>query len=182
MEWPTYLFAALFAIVALGCVGLIAVGLPGLWLMIALAFGAQLLDTVPFTNAASLHFGWTILGVSLVIATVAEIAESVAGVAGAKAGGATRRGMAGAFVGGIAGALFFTPVIPIPIVGTLVGGLIGSFAGAWIGEASAEKQRHPDEKLRAALGAAAGKLAGTFGKLAAGVVIWMLLVYAAFTG
>jgi phage tail tape-measure protein len=89
--------------------------------------------------------------------------------------------MVGAFVGGIAGAIFFTPLIPIPIVGTVIGGLLGSFAGAWIGEATAEKQRHPEEKMRAALGAAAGKLAGTFGKLAAGVVNWLLLVYGAFT-
>jgi uncharacterized protein len=89
--------------------------------------------------------------------------------------------MIGAFVGGVVGAIFFTGLLPIPIVGTIVGGLVGSFAGAWIGEASAEHQRHPQEKFQAALGAAAGKLAGTFGKLGAGVVIWLLLVYGAFT-
>jgi hypothetical protein len=181
VEWQTYVFAAFFSIIALACLGLIPIGLPGLWLMIVLAFGAQWLDAVPFTNAASIHFGWTLLGICLAIATVAEITESVAGAAGAKAGGATRRGMVGAFVGGIVGAIFATPLIPIPIVGTIVGGLVGSFAGAWIGEAQAEHQRHPEEKMRAALGAAAGKLAGTFGKLAAGVVVWLLLVYGAFT-
>lgn len=182
MEWSTYLFAALFSLVALACLGLIPIGLPGLWLMIALAFLVQLFDAIPFTGHAPLHFGWTLLGVCIAIGAVAEVVEAAAGAAGAKAGGATRRGMIGAFVGGIAGAIFGTPLIPIPIVGTLAGGLLGSFAGAWIGEASAEHQRHPDEKMRAALGAAAGKLAGTFGKLAAGVVIWLLLVYGAFTG
>jgi uncharacterized protein len=172
MAWSTYLLAALFSVAALPCLGLIPIGLPGLWLMIALAIAAEL--------AAWLHFGWTLLVVCLAIAVVAEIAESAAGAAGAKAGGATRRGMVGAFLGGIVGAIFFTPLIPIPIVGTIAGGLLGSFAGAWIGEASAERQRNPEEKLRAALGAAAGKLAGTFGKLAAGVVVWVLLVYGAF--
>jgi hypothetical protein len=181
MEWPTYLAAALFALVGLVCLGLIPIGLPGLWLLIGIAALVQLMDAIPFTGAAPLHFGWTILGVCIAIGVVAELVEAAAGAAGAKAGGATRRGMVGAFVGGIAGAILLTPIIPIPIVGTIAGGLIGSFAGAWIGEAQAEHRRHPEEKMRAALGAAAGKLAGTFGKLAAGVVIWMLLVYAAFT-
>lgn len=181
MDWPTYLVAALFSLVALACLGLIPLGLPGLWIMIGLAVLAQLMETVPFTSAASIHFGWPLLGASLAIATAAEIAEAMAGAAGTKLGGGTRRGMVGAFVGGIAGAILLTPVIPVPIVGTLVGGVLGSFAGAWIGEASAEHALHPDQKMRAALGAAAGKLAGTFGKLAAGVVIWLLLAYGAFT-
>jgi hypothetical protein len=182
MEWQTYVLAALFSLVALACLGLVPLGLPGTWLMIGLAVLAQMLGTIPFTNAASLHFGWTLLGVCLAIGVGAEIVETMAGAAGAKYGGATRRGMIGAFVGGIVGAIFFTGLLPIPIVGTIVGGLVGAFAGAWIGEASAEAQRDPQHRFRAALGAAAGKLAGTFGKLAAGVVIWLLLVYGAFTG
>lgn len=181
MEWQTYVVAALFSLLALTCVGLIPLGLPGMWLMIGAAVLAQMLGTIPLTSAPSLHFGWTLLGVCLAIGVVAEIAEAMAGAAGAKYGGATRRGMVGAFAGGIVGAIFFTGLLPIPIVGTLVGGLVGAFAGAWIGEASAEQQRDPQHKFRAALGAAAGKLAGTFGKLAAGVVIWLLLVYGAFT-
>ena len=181
MEWLTYLMAALFSLVALGCLGLIPIGLPGMWLMIGLAALAQLLGNIPFTSAPSIHFGWTLLGVCIAIGVAAEAIEAIAGAAGAKYGGATRRGMVGAFVGGVIGAIFFTGLLPIPIVGTIVGGLVGSFAGAWIGEASAEQQRHPEEKFRAALGAAAGKLAGTTGKLGAGVVIWLLLVYGAFT-
>lgn len=182
MDWPTYLVAALFSIVALACLGLIPLGLPGLWIMIGLALLVQLLETVPFTTAASIHFGWPLIGVCLAIATAAEVAEALAGAAGTKLGGGTRRGMVGAFIGGIVGAIFLTPVVPIPIVGTLVGGVLGSFVGAWIGEASAERALHPDKKLRAAFGAAAGKLAGTFGKLAAGVVVWLLLAWGAFTG
>ena len=68
--------------------------------MIGLAIVAQL--------AAWLPFGWTLLGVCIAIATVAEIAEAAAGATGAKLGGATRRGMVGAFVGGfLADALGF---------------------------------------------------------------------------
>jgi len=181
MEWPTYVMATLFSLVALACLGLIPIGLPGLWLMIGLGAGAQLLGTIPFTSVPSIHFGWTLLCVCAAIGVVAEAVEAVAGAAGAKYGGATRRGMVGAFAGGVVGAIFFTGLLPIPIIGTIFGGLVGAFAGAWIGEASAVHQRHPGEKFRAALGAAAGKLAGTFGKLAAGVVIWLLLVYGAFT-
>jgi hypothetical protein len=181
MEWLTYVMAAVFSLLALACLGLIPIGLPGLWLMIGFAALAQLLGNIPFSSAPSIHFGWTLLGVCVAIGVTAEAVEAIAGAAGAKYGGATRRGMVGAFVGGVIGAIFFTGLLPIPIVGTVVGGLVGSFAGAWIGEASAEQQRHPEEKFRAALGAAAGKLAGTFGKLGAGVVIWLLLVYGAFT-
>lgn len=181
MTWLTYLMAALFSLLALACVGLIPIGLPGLWLMIGFAALAQVLGTIPFTSAPSIHFGWTLIGVCIAIGVVAEAIEAIAGAAGARYGGATRRGMVGAFAGGIIGAIFFTGLLPIPIVGTIVGGLIGTFAGAWIGEASAVQQRDPQQKFQAALGAAAGKLAGTFGKLGAGVVIWLLLVYGAFT-
>jgi uncharacterized protein YqgC (DUF456 family) len=181
MEWQTYVLAALFSLLALACLGLIPLGLPGAWLMIGFAALAQMPGTIPFTSAPSLHFGWALLGVCLAIAVASEIVEAMAGAAGAKYGGATRRGMVGAFVGGIVGAIFFTGLLPIPILGTLFGGLVGAFAGAWIGEASAVQQRDPQKKFRAALGAAAGKLAGTFGKLAAGVVIGLLLVYGAFT-
>ena len=173
MTWTAYLLAALFSIATLGGLAIIPIGLPGLWLMIGAAIAVQLLGW--------LSFGWPLLGTCIAIAIAAEIVEAAAGATGAKLGGASRRGMIGAFVGGIAGAIFLTGLVPIPIVGTIAGGLLGSFAGAWIGEASAEHRRHPRETLRAALGAAAGKLAGTFGKLAAGVVIWLLLVYGAFT-
>jgi uncharacterized protein YqgC (DUF456 family) len=181
MEWQTYLLATFFSLLSLASLGLIPLGLPGMWLMIGFAALAQMLGTIPFSGAASLHFGWTLLGVCIAIGVVAEIVEAVAGAAGAKYGGGTPRGMIGAFIGGLVGAILFTGLLPIPIVGTLVGGLVGAFAGAWIGEASAEQKRDPQQNFRAALGAAAGKLAGTFGKLAAGVVIWLLLVYGAFT-
>ncbi len=181
MAWQTYVLAAFFSLLELACLGLIPLGLPGTWLMIGFAALAQMLGTIPFSSAPSLHFGWLLFGVCLAIGVAAELVEAVAGAAGAKYGGATRRGMIGAFAGGIVGAIFFTGLVPIPIAGTIVGGLVGAFAGAWIGEASAAQQRDPQQKFRAALGAAAGKLAGTFGKLAAGVVIWLLLVYGAFT-
>jgi uncharacterized protein YqgC (DUF456 family) len=174
MDWSLAGAALLFALLGIACLVLVPLGLPGLWILIALAAAAQLLGT-------PLHFGWTLLGIAIAIGVAAEIAEAVAGAAGAKYGGATRRGMIGAFAGGIVGAIFLTGLVPIPIVGTLFGGLLGSFGGAWLGEASAEHQRHPNEKFRAALGAAAGKLAGTFGKLVAGVAIWVLLVYGAIT-
>jgi uncharacterized protein len=173
MPWTDYLLAALFAMAALGCLAVVPLGLPGLWLMIAAAIAMRL--------AGWLSFGWPLVATCIAIGVAAEVVEAAAGATGAKMGGASRRGMVGAFVGGIAGAIFLTGLVPIPIVGTIAGGIVGSFAGAWIGEASDERKRRPDEKLRAALGAAAGKLAGTFGKVVAGVVVWVLLVYDAFT-
>jgi uncharacterized protein YqgC (DUF456 family) len=181
VDWVGYLVASLFALVSLACLALVLAGLPGNWLAIGLAIGLQLLGTVPFTHSPTPHFGVPILAACLALAALAEVGEAAAGAAGTKLGGGSRRGMVGAFVGGLAGAIVATPLVPVPVLGTLAGGLVGSFAGAWIGETTAELRRNPHEKLRAALGAAAGRLAGTVGKLAAGVVIWLLLVYGAFT-
>jgi len=71
-------------------------------------------------------------------------------------------------------------LIPIPVVGTLLGALIGTFLGAFLGEVTSERQRHPNETLQAALAASVGRLAGTLGKLGVGIVIWILLTFAAF--
>ena len=173
MHWLAYAPAALFALLGLGCLLLVLLGLPGLWLMLALAVAVELIP-------GSVHFGWEVIAGCAGLGVAGEVIEAVAGAAGTRFGGGGRRGMIGAFAGGIAGALVGTALVPIPIVGTLVGALAGSFAGAWYGEATAPEARGRAHNLRAAFGAALGKLGGTLGKLALAVVAWVLLVRAAF--
>jgi uncharacterized protein YqgC (DUF456 family) len=155
------------------------IGLPGTWVLLALAAAFELVDGW-LLPGAPVTFGWGLIAGCGVLGLVGEGIEAVAGVAGTKVGGGTRRGMVGAFVGGIAGAILLTPVIPIPVVGTLLGAMIGAFAGAFVGEATGPAARGREHNLRAAFGAAVGKLGGTLAKLAIGAVMWVLLVSAAF--
>jgi uncharacterized protein YqgC (DUF456 family) len=180
LDWSAIGVAILFALLGLVSLLSILLGLPGTWMLLGLAVLIELVDGVWLGGAPAVTFGWATLGVAALLSAVGEVIEAAAGAAGARWGGATRRGVVGAFVGGIVGAFLLTGLVPIPVVGTLVGGLVGAFLGALLGEVTAEQRRHPNESLRAAVAAALGKLAGTFGKLAVGVVVWIVLVRAAF--
>lgn len=180
MEWLPLALAAAFALAGLACLFLVVLGLPGTWLLLALAAFGEAVDHWLLPGESVVTFGWRLIALCAGLAAVGEGIEAVAGVAGTRMGGGTRRGMVGAFVGGILGAILLTPIVPIPIVGTLVGAMLGAFLGAFVGEATHPETRSRRHHLRAALGAAAGKLGGTLAKLAVGAVMWVLLVRAAF--
>jgi uncharacterized protein YqgC (DUF456 family) len=180
MEWIAITVAVLFTLLGLACLLAVLLSLPGTWILLGLAVIVELADGTYLPGEEPVTFGWLLLGICTGLAVLGEVIETGAGAAGAKLGGATRRGVIGAIVGGIAGAILFTPLIPIPVVGTLLGALIGTFLGAFLGEVTSERQRHPNETLQAALAAAVGRLAGTLGKLGVGIVIWILLTFAAF--
>jgi len=183
MEWLAYVVAFFFALLGLLCLVLVVIGLPGTWILIGLAFGVELLDQ-HYLGASSgvvpTTFGWRLLGACVVLAVVGEILEGMAGAAGTRAGGGSTRGMVGAIIGGIVGAIVLTPIIPIPVIGTLLGALIGTFAGALIAERTGEQPRHVEDSLRAAGGATLGRLFGTFGKLVIAATIWVALSFNAF--
>jgi len=180
MEWLGLLVAFLFALIGLVCLVLVVVGLPGVWILIALAVAVELLDGAYLEGAAPETYGWWAIGSCVALALVGEILEAVAGAAGTRAGGGSRRGMVGAMIGGIAGAIFFTPVIPIPLVGTLVGALLGTFAGAVIAERTHREPPDAQATLKAASGATLGRLLGTMGKALIATTIWVVLVVRAF--
>lgn len=180
MDWIAWGLLVLFAGLGLFCLLLVVVGLPGTWALLAIAFGFELVDALLLPGSGPVvTFGWGLLATCGGLAVVGEVIEAIAGAAGTKFGGGTRRGMVGAFVGGIAGAIFLTPVFPIPVVGTLFGAMLGAFLGAFLAEATGPEARGREHNLRAAFGAAVGKLGGTIAKLAIGVVMWLLLVRAA---
>jgi uncharacterized protein len=180
MDWIHALVVLAFAIAGGACLLAIPIGLPGTWVLLALAALVELGDGVLVRGAAEpVTFGWRAIGVGAGLAAVGEALEAAAGMLGAKWGGATRRGMVGAFLGGVAGAIVASPLIPIPLVGTLIGALLGTFGGALWAEWTAVRRRSPEESLRAAGAAVLGRLAGTVGKLAFGVAVWALLVWTA---
>lgn len=180
MEWIGVLVASVFALLGLGCLVLVIVGLPGTWLLIGLAVAVELLDHHYLDGGDPQTFGWWAIGACVAIALVGEAVEAGAGAAGTHAGGGSRRGMAGAVIGGIVGAIAFTPVIPIPILGTLLGALIGTFVGAVIAERSAPSPPGAGATLKAASGATLGRLLGTLGKAMAATTVWAVLCVGAF--
>jgi uncharacterized protein len=144
---------------------LIALGLPGLWVMIA---SAVVYNITTHTNA----IGWfTLISVG-VLALIAEVIEfTLAGKYARKYGGSRRAGW-GAMLGGIAGAFMG---VPVPIVGPLIGAFIGSFVGALVGELSTGSTKTGAAK--AATGALVGRVVATGMKMGVGCAIaaWLFL-------
>lgn len=145
-------------------------GLPGLWLMVA-SYGAYALAT-----GWDRHVGYASLITLLVLALLAEAVEFFAGAAGSKAAGGRTRGMIGAIVGGFLGAIFLS-IIPIPVVAQIVGACLGAFIGAGVMEYSDRDLSH---SLRVGYGAAKGRLYGIVSKLAFGVAMFVIAMFAGF--
>lgn len=143
---------------------LIAFGLPGNWLIAAcgLAFPA-------------LGLGWYPFFVLLGLALVAEILEFTSLLGQAKKSGASKSGSWGAFIGSIVGAIFFTGLIPIPIIGTLLGAAFGAFLGA-AGFEIAFAARHRSEGIKVGWGAFLGTLLGKTLKMVIGAGQCVLLL------
>jgi uncharacterized protein YqgC (DUF456 family) len=124
MHWVAY---GILLLLCLGGIFITLLGLPGLWVMVAAALAYAWYTSFQFVGL------WTLL-ILTVIAGVAELIEFLAGSAGAKKAGGSRRAAWGALIGGLLGAILLT--IPVPIIGTTIGLCIGVFAGALIGEMS----------------------------------------------
>lgn len=172
------LIGIVFTLVAAVFAAIAALGLPGTWLIIAFAAFIDVIELL-WKGDAEPTFGWVAFAIALLLAASAEVIEFLAGAAGAKAGGASRRGTVGALVGGFVGGIVGTFVIPIPLVGTLIGAALGAGGGALVGELTREGAGIRDT-IKPATGAAAGRVAGTVVKIGFAIAIWMQLSIAAF--
>ncbi len=101
----------------LACVLLIPLGLPGLWLIVVITFGAVLLGPLTLT------FGLIVAGIAL----VAEVAEFAVVKKLGTAYGGSNRAFWGAVLGGMIG-LFVG--VPVPLVGPIITAFAGTFLGA----------------------------------------------------
>jgi len=180
MDWLLYVIATFFVLAGAACVLLVAISLPGTWIMLALAAAIELLDGFYLKDDSPQTFGWRVIAVCFALAIIGELIEFLSGAIGTKVGGGTKRGMGGAIIGGIIGAILLTPLIPIPLLGTLIGALAGTFAGAIVGEISAEQPRSMRSSILPASGATFGRVLGTVGKVGIAVVVWLVLAVAAF--
>jgi uncharacterized protein YqgC (DUF456 family) len=149
--------------------------LPGNWGIVA--FAALSAFLLPEQESGLGVSWWAVAGLTA-LALVGELLEFAAGAFGAARQGASRRSLvlslAGAILGTIAGALIGVPIPVIgPILAALGGGAAGAFAGAYLGETW--KGRSDSEKLAISKAALVGRLLGTVGKLAVGLV---MVIYA----
>ena len=168
--WHDWVYYILLIIILLGGLFINILTLPGLWVMAA-AYGFYGWLTV--WN----HFvGWPSFGVIVAMATVAEVVELLAGGAGAKKAGASKRAMIGAVVGALLGAIFLT--IPFPIVGTIIGVCMGAALGAGIVELII--YRNLDHAIRVGEGAFKGRLLGIVSKVTIGAVMLLICIVCGF--
>jgi uncharacterized protein YqgC (DUF456 family) len=168
MDWLWYLL--LLLTMAFGLF-LNILGLPGLWLNVA-AVAAY-----AWITGFDGYVGWASLGTLIGLAVVAEIIEFVAGGAGAKSAGGTRRAMLGGIIGAMIGGVFLS-LLPIPIVSTIVGACLGAFLGASAVELAI--YRNPARAMRVGTGAAKGRFWGIVYKSAVGCLMFVLAAAAAF--
>jgi uncharacterized protein len=171
----TYVWALLLTILNGVCVLLVALGLPGTWLMV---LSTLLVAWWQHSRGQAPMFTLPVLVAVCLLALAAELFEFLAGVLGSKAGGGSRRGAIGALVGAIVGGVVGTVCIPLPIVGSL----IGACGGAAIGALGMELhgRRTLGAALRSGAGAGVGRLLGSIAKLTAGALIWITVTVAAF--
>lgn len=156
----------LFLILQAAVLLLHGLGLPANWILLGLAILYALLTDMR-------HIGWVGLGIMAGLAVIAEVLESVVGLVYASRRGATRVGVLGAFVGGLAGAILLASVAP-PF-GSMLGAFAGSFAGAVLFELAREKKA--GKALRAGRAAFVGKVLAAVLKTTCGFLMWSILAY-----
>ena len=146
---------------------MIALGLPGIWVMIA---SAVVYNITTHTDA----IGWFTLTAVSVLALIAEYIEFTLSAKYTRKYGGSRRAGWGAMLGGVVGAFMG---FPVPIVGPLIGAFIGSFVGALAGELSVGSSKA--DSARAAKGALIGRAVATAMKMGVGCAIAAWLFFAA---
>jgi uncharacterized protein len=166
----TYVWAAILVLANTVWLVLDLLGLPGNWLMVAGTLLVAWLKPGMFSV-------WTLVAISIV-AAAGEALELISGALGARKGGAGRRGAVGALLGGFIGAVAGTFLIVIPVLGSLIGACVGAGLGALILELSGGREFRAS--LHAGVGAGVGRVLGTVIKLAAGILLWLVIAVAAF--
>lgn len=145
---------------------LVPLGLPGLWVMLI-----GLLAYAWLTDFRSV--GAVTLGLALVLAFLGEVVETWVGFRYARRYGGSGRAAWGALLGGLVGALVG---VPVPIVGSVIGAFVGSFVGAAVFAYLGSWQA--GAAARAGWGAVLGRAVAAAAKVALGVVIAVVGLFA----
>ena len=149
---------------------LVPLGLPGLWVMVIGVIGYGWLTDFRTVGVATIVL-------VLVLAFLGEIIEMWVGFRLTKRYGGSNRAGWGALIGGIIGAVIG---VPVPIIGSVIGAFVGSFAGAMLFEYTLSATT--STAVRAGWGAVLGRAAAAAVKIALGLVIAVIGVFAALRG
>src|SRR5213594_2926533 len=160
----------LLGVCSVAGLALVALGLPGLWLICAVVLGFGLL-----TGFHSI--GFVTIGIMVALALLGELLELWLGFGLARRYGGSPRAGWGALLGGLAGAVIG---VPVPLVGSVIGAILGSFAGAMLFEYSSS--RTAQTAVRAGWGALVGRLAAATAKVTVGIVMAVVALVAALRG
>jgi uncharacterized protein YqgC (DUF456 family) len=165
-------FIPVFALFVCFFVGLVLIplGLPGLWVMVLGVLGYGWLTDFKSVGIAT-------IAIVLGLAFVGEIAESLIGFRFAKRYGGSSRAGWGALLGGIVGAVLG---VPVPILGSVIGAFVGSFFGAVLFEYTRTWKTRT--AMGAGWGAVLGRAAAAAAKIALGVVIGVIGLFAVLRG
>jgi len=163
------LAVAIFAAAILAGLLLIPLGLPGLWVMVGGILAYGWLTAFRTVSVAT-------IAVVLGLAFLGEIIENWIGFRYAKRYGGSTRSAWGALLGGLVGAVVG---VPVPVIGSVIGAFLGSFLGAALFEYS--YSRHAGVATRAGWGAVVGRAAGAAVKIALGLMIAVVGLFAALS-
>jgi len=146
--------------------GLNVFGLPGNWIILALAIVAGAFEGF---HKISLN----VILILLALALFAELLEFLIGYVGARLKGAGRWASLAALIGGIAGAFMLGGTIPV------IGALAGVFAGAFLGAFIVEMVAHGKLSLAYKSGVAAmfGRVGAILSKMAVGAAMIVVAIY-----
>ena len=158
----------LLALVCIGGLVLVPLGLPGLWVMVLGVIGYGWVTDFRTVGVAT-------IAIVIGLAFVGEILEAWVGFGLARRYGGSPRAGWGALIGGIVGAIVG---VPVPIIGSVIGAFAGSFIGAAVFEFTWSGAT--GTAVRAGWGAVLGRAAAAALKIGLGVVIAVFAAFAAF--
>jgi uncharacterized protein len=153
------MLALLGIIVMVVALLLTPLGVPGLWIMVA----------VLGVGVWAGEVGWLVLGVAAVLAAAGEFVEYLIVERMNVRYGGSRLAFWGAIAGGIIGVLVG---LPVPVIGSVVAGFLGSFAGA--AAATLYETRKVEAAARVGWGTLLGRMWAAAAKVAAGTIILVL--------
>lgn len=161
----------LLAVVLLGGLLLVPLGLPGLWVML----GAALVYWIAVPAGG---IGLVTFGIAALLVVVAEVLEyTIAGRYTRQYGGSPRASW-GAILGGLIGAVVG---VPVPVIGSLVGAFAGAFVGAFLGELTVHRDTRANPTT-VATGALVGRAVAAAAKSGLGLLVAVLVFASAVFG
>ncbi len=154
---------------------LVALQLPGTWLMLGATVAVAWWRWDGWSGHGVIG-GWTLVGL-LALAVIGEIVELLGPALGAANQKSSRRAAVLAVGGSVVGAIVGTVLlVSLPVIGTLIGAVVGSLVFSILGDLWAGRSWEP--ALKGGIGAAVGRGLGAVGKLAIAVVMWLWVAVA----